>query len=91
MPTDQPLPVHDGFDADTLLCPGHEWIIEDRTPPYLQGKRNDWYLCDVCAHCRAIRCDAGHGPLRCLEARHHVMLPHRLTDGRTWPIGGETP
>lgn len=78
--------LRDGFDAEVMLCPGHEWILEDRTPEGL-APGDPWYICDVCLHCRAIRCDAGTGPLRCLEARHHVLLPHRLSDGQEWPIG----
>ena len=80
-------PVYDGYDAETMLCPSHEWAEEDRTPP---GKErgNPWYICHVCVNCRAIRCDAeGDGYLRCLEARHHVLLPHRTASGQKWPVG----
>lgn len=77
-------PVHDGFDGEVLMCPGHEWIEEDRTPKGQES--SDWYICHVCTNCRAIRCDSGTETLRCLEARHHVLLPHRTSDGNTWPI-----
>lgn len=84
----------DGFDADVMLCPGHEWVVEDRTPagrwdneePTEQQRR--WYLMVICEHCGAPRCGVGKGQLRCERERHHVLQDHRVADGTTWPIGG---
>jgi NAD-dependent dihydropyrimidine dehydrogenase PreA subunit len=78
-------PMRDGFDAEVMMCPGHVWGLEDRTPEGTEP--SDFYLCQVCRHCRAIRCDSGAGEDRCIEARHHVLLPHRLENGWTWPVG----
>ncbi|MGH2689036.1 MAG: hypothetical protein ACRDKW_09555 [Actinomycetota bacterium] len=81
-------PVRDGFDAEVLLCPGHRWEAEDRTPPGVAAG-NPWYVCQVCARCRAIRCDSGDEfGARCLEARHHALAPHR-TANLVWPVGGD--
>lgn len=86
-------PMRDAYDAEVLICPGHEWVIEDRTPASLltdgplDDDRHDWYMCIVCDHCRAARCGHLDDPNPCVLPRHHLHL-HEYADGsREW-VGG---
>ena len=84
--------ITEGTDPRVLACPGHVWREEDRRPPGVKPSATDidWWICDICQMCRAIRCDAvlnhDHGQ-RCLEARHHIDQPHRYPNGALVEIG----
>jgi hypothetical protein len=80
------LPLLDGFDADVMLCPSHEWVTEDRTPPGRE-QGDPWYLVAVCLNCHGTRCGHLGDSNPCLRARHHTLEPHRYKDGTTAPIG----
>jgi hypothetical protein len=82
-----PEPVVTEHTLEVARCGEHQWRLEDRTPPGVTAT-SDFYLCDVCQKCRAIRCGGGGAtdPNRCLEARHH-RSPHRFPDGSQRDVG----
>lgn len=81
------LRLADGFDAEVMVCPSHEWVLEDRTPPGLQ-QGDPWYVVCVCLNCHAARCGHLTDPNPCILARHHILEWHHYTDGAMEPIGG---
>lgn len=83
--------ITDGIDPRVLACGEHRWRLEDRTPAGYTAEQSlrmgDWYICDICQECRAIRCDRyDDGDERCVEARHH-RCAHRFRSGGQVAVG----
>lgn len=81
--------ITEGTDPRVESCPGHRWREEDRRPPGVHPTATDidWWVCDICQDCRAIRCDAANDDFRCIEARHHIGRPHLFENGSRREIG----